>query len=86
MTHTPGPWFASGTDVKPLGDRPFICWTGTPERALPEAQANARLIAAAPDMLEALENIILCCDADDSDSLANAVADALVIVAKIKEP
>ena len=55
MTHTPGPWFASGTDVKPLGDRPFICWTGTPERDLSEAQANARLIAAAPDMLAALK-------------------------------
>ena len=58
MTHTPGPWFASGTDVKPLGDRPFICWTGTPERDLPEARANAALIAAAPDMLAALEAFI----------------------------
>jgi hypothetical protein len=58
MTHTPGPWFASGTDVKPLGDRPFICWTGTPERDLSEAQANARLIAAAPDMLAALEAFV----------------------------
>lgn len=56
MTHTPGPWFASGTDVKPFGNRPFICWTGTPERALLEARANARLIAAAPDMLELLED------------------------------
>jgi len=52
--HTPGPWFASGTDVKPLGNRPLICWTGTPERALPEARANARLIAAAPRLLAAL--------------------------------
>jgi len=53
-THTPGPWFASGTDVKPLGNRPLICWTGTPERAKPEARANARLIAAAPRLLAAL--------------------------------
>jgi len=52
--HTPGPWFASGTDVKPLGNRPLICWTGTPERALSEARANARLIAAAPRLLAAL--------------------------------
>ncbi len=55
--HTPGPWFASGTDVKPLGNRPLICWTGTPERALPEARANARLIAAAPRLLAALQHV-----------------------------
>jgi hypothetical protein len=44
---TPGPWYSSGTDVKPLGNRPFICWTGTPERYLDEARANAALIAEA---------------------------------------
>jgi hypothetical protein len=92
MTHTPGPWcVAFGARLEIHGPKDEIGW---PKSIVwnaglctdKESQANARLIAAAPDMLEALENIILCCDADDSDSLANAVADALVIVAKIKEP
>jgi hypothetical protein len=83
MTHTPGPWFAHNIGLGPNGEGPFTYPLGTdPDKAA----ANARLIAAAPDMLEALENIIMCSDANDSASLANAVADALVIVAKIKEP
>lgn len=51
---TPGRWFAMGCDVKPLGDKPYICWTGTPEREIGEARSNANLIAAAPEMYEAL--------------------------------
>lgn len=51
---TPGRWFAMGCDVKPLGDKPYICWTGTPEREKDEARANANLISAAPEMYEAL--------------------------------
>lgn len=51
---TPGRWFAMGCDVKPLGDKPYICWTGTSEREIAEARANANLIAAAPELYEAL--------------------------------
>lgn len=51
---TPGRWFAMGCDVKPLGDKPYICWTGTSEREIGEARANANLIAAAPEMYESL--------------------------------
>lgn len=65
---TPGRWFAMGCDVKPLGDKPYICWTGTPEREKDEARANANLIAAAPELYEALvmardhveENVEIC--------------------------
>lgn len=43
-----------GCDVKPLGDKPYICWTGTPEREKDEARANANLISAAPELYQAV--------------------------------
>lgn len=52
---TTGRWFAMGCDVKPLGNKPYICWTGVPEREMEEARANANLISAAPEMYDALE-------------------------------
>ena len=63
-SHTPGPW-----DVEPKGSRNFVDgaaglavaylgWAGVRERS--EIEANARLIAAAPELLEALAG---CADA-----------------------
>jgi len=60
--HTPGPWglraSARTIEVYPineLGIRPTIAKIEKmPREAVNESQANARLIAAAPDMLEAL--------------------------------
>lgn len=57
--HTPGPWEAIGTAVyaeTPNGSREIIfsrhnTRSGTPE----EQRANAHLIAAAPELLEALK-------------------------------
>lgn len=51
--HTPGPWVDGGYDVE-ASDRTLVCsmsgWRG------PQAtKANARLIAAAPELLEALK-------------------------------
>jgi len=66
MKHTPGPWYAIGRMVE-VGDDDHadICSTnpdlfGQGHRAPPieEQQANARLIAAAPDLLEALEAMV----------------------------
>ena len=60
--HTPGPW-----SVKPdnraavnLGDGVAIVCSQTTNGVIPsgEVQANARLIAAAPELLEALRNIL----------------------------
>jgi len=66
MSHTPGPWKA---DSKPmLGDSTIkvsanildredilksICWVSPHDWCKGEQQANANLIAAAPDLLEA---------------------------------
>lgn len=52
--HTPGPWSVSGL-VRPavvIGDEVIRLGAGTEEW-----KANARLIAAAPELLEALQNV-----------------------------
>lgn len=67
--HTPGPWFAvrghAYWEVEPHGagdTAPFtvadVCPSepGNPDGGLQEA--NARLIAAAPELLEALQNFV----------------------------
>jgi hypothetical protein len=62
--HTPGPWrLAPGSEYRDsavlnvdAGTRAFICAAGI--RGDAEAEANARLISAAPDLLESLTNLI----------------------------
>ena len=56
--HTPGPWKAA----LPIGNPPFVSNEGTvvvqkvgPIGDYATAEANARLIAAAPELLEALK-------------------------------
>lgn len=58
--HTPGPWKA----CFPVGNPPFVGNEGTviiqkvgPLGNTPIAQANARLIAAAPELLAALKDV-----------------------------
>ena len=58
--HTPGPWFTStpneggGILIKPIpGQVVAQC------DELPEMEANACLIASAPELLEALESMVL---------------------------
>lgn len=64
MSHTPGPWHAPGlAEVHDANNRCIaLCFDCDPvpedQRPVPnliEGNANARLIAAAPDLLEALE-------------------------------
>jgi hypothetical protein len=51
--HTPGPWVADGVLIN--GPDGMIGELGFGLRGDPEMQANARLMAAAPDLLAALE-------------------------------
>lgn len=57
--HTPGPWEAKGCAVEgpgtPTGRQTIIAVSRTQNVSVAVAEANARLIAAAPDMLAALE-------------------------------
>jgi hypothetical protein len=53
-THTPGPWAVHRDGYTITGNRAFIATC----IAVPnETAANARLIAAAPDLLDALDRI-----------------------------
>jgi hypothetical protein len=69
--HTPGPWIADENGVilgglnglTSIGETYCKAWERTPEHPmreamLQEAQANARLIAAAPDLLEACKTFL----------------------------
>lgn len=63
MKHTPGPWFTFGNghcvggpeSIEGAGQGIAMC--GMRARTPEEAEANARLIAAAPDLLSALQDI-----------------------------
>jgi hypothetical protein len=59
--HTPGPWIATGTRVT-AGNFGVLLENshGAPE---PEWEANARLIAAAPDMLATLHPLMMAASA-----------------------
>jgi hypothetical protein len=63
--HTPGPWHFDGQEFNDVleadGELVAVALhlrTRKPERSLAEAAANARLIAAAPDLLEALRDLV----------------------------
>jgi len=87
--HTPGPWkVTTNLDywVEPVnfegGEGEFkgialcgdIHWPNSNEKQF-EWEANARLIAAAPDMLEALKAAL--CDAEGGDVPTQATIDAM---------
>ena len=49
-----------------------------------DAERLLALAAAAPGLLEALENMVSCFKSNDSDSMANAVEDASSAITKAK--
>lgn len=59
--HTPGPWIIQwgrqGTQPLSIHNNDVNIVTGMGRKAHPEAVQNARLIAAAPDLLEALQAV-----------------------------
>lgn len=60
--HTPGPWVIQwghqGTRPLNIHNNDVNIVTGMGRKAHPEAVQNARLIAAAPDLLDALQSIV----------------------------
>ena len=77
--HTPGPWVvgsdagASGRMVGPMGEEEVCTVFGAGEsndpETRPECLANARLIAAAPEMLTVLKRMIAAFNADEIDPM-----------------
>ena len=55
QTHTPGPWRVNGASV--WSDAGYVAELSSP-RGPDERDANARLVAAAPELLAALERCI----------------------------
>ena len=67
--HTPGPWAVEdnpwgGTPHVRTDRRRLLRMLAENNQQIAEAEANARLIAAAPDLLAALEAVTAAVDAD----------------------
>lgn len=89
-THTSGPWqYVTGDDwdgatVQTINGRIVACCDGcdipgaTKEPTTEEAKANARLIAAAPEMLDALRRLTHPMASDDD------LENALAVIAKVE--
>lgn len=98
MSHTPGPWHVdhNGTvgHIKALvGDKtPTVCQYGTDYRGVRHSalevehqdDANARLIAAAPDLLAAAEKVIACGAMPRERHLCEAISELEKAVKKAK--
>ncbi len=64
--HTPGPWKQEGNNI--VADYTATCGVVASVSAMPnkwETEANARLIAAAPELLEALRDVMGWYDTSD---------------------
>ena len=60
-SHTPGPWHTDGWENMVINDQwgtTIVIAPGSSTGTLGEMKANARLIAAAPDLLEAVKNLL----------------------------
>jgi hypothetical protein len=92
MSHTPGPWYTSGEagdafDISTeLPDENGECehviatvWANRP--SLPDAADDARLIAAAPDLLHCVLLFDYACHHGDGECLEAAVAKAKTLIA-----
>jgi hypothetical protein len=93
VKHTPGPWrvgreekyhsFVScRSSEDDLSDRNAGCWVA--EAKGPDHEANARLIAAAPELLEALERLVRAASMSNCDS--NRIDEARSAIAKTTQP
>lgn len=100
--HTPGPWEANGYHIRQrvTGTRSIaeVAYTGphhTPPHEYPKScrlvdEANARLIAAAPDLLEALKKCAAVIGAPQEghwatdDEVNDAYDSAVAAIAKAK--
>ena len=78
--HTPGPWQVEGV---PKGRRPWVGRIAEGRWAAlacgytdEEAEANARLIAAAPDLLASLERLVTLMNIVGDEPFRNGVTDS----------
>lgn len=67
--HTPGPWTQNGTDI--CGNEAFLADADSGAFSHEECLANARLIAAAPDLLAALEAMLDIARGSEADTMGD---------------
>lgn len=81
-THTPGPWTVS----QPSGNYITAPTGGIAALTYGATKADAHLIAAAPDLLAALENLTVLFDRIDRSGATNKAAynDAIAAITKAK--
>lgn len=82
--HTPGPWVVQESEHPDVGllIKPVPGQVVAECDRLPEMEANARLIASAPDMLDILIQIRLASEFGDITSLNYAIRQAGKIIDK----
>jgi hypothetical protein len=93
MTHTPGPWEANGSFVQlPRHNHeticrvgyPFPCGTSSEVRSASEVlYANAKLIAAAPNLLAACEQALALLGTDEES--ANGCGDPIEVAHDLRQ-
>lgn len=91
MSHTPGPWIVKSevNGFLPIGIGNTVIADlnlGNADPAYPEheARANARIIAAAPEMLSALERAIYVCTG--AGNVGEFLMEVKIILAKARGP
>ncbi len=99
-THTPGPWATSKKCIRRVTNTKgiVVCTAvlrnrGTAEKGInqgskraQEAEANARLIAAAPDLLASLQSLVNCISETRGIDATNALESAREAIRKATTP
>lgn len=87
MKHTPAPWEFSDMSGLTMDDKPYasahigangeiIAMLGDDYEKRDAVVANARLMASAPELLEALENFVTVCDSAPPIELVRYIAES----------
>lgn len=90
-THTPGPWIDGFchwglSDVYVMGGDGSVCVNGSPVTYIAKQVSlrNGRLIAAAPDLYEALKALYAATPDNEGDDLGAACRTARAALAKVE--
>lgn len=81
-THTPGPWHTQGCTIYAGKNRVAQTWDTCDDLPTPTMEADADLIAAAPEMLAALQAALVAVryldDHEGAEELMQQVCNALI--------
>lgn len=84
--HTPAPWIVTGTVIDGFVVREECSKVivAEPNKYLIQSEANAHLIASAPELYEALENLLDAISKATMFKVADAVSIANEVLAKVR--